>query len=412
MQGFAESALAAAEEHVPYFLVSYVRGVDDAYVEEFFNDLRREVAALVGAGRPHEVGVLATDLDVGEEHWPTQTVSALAATQVFVPLCSPRLLLSESVGRQWWIFRERLRRLRDESGENAPSLLPLRWSAVRDLPSDFPSYFPADPADPRRTLRQYLRLRTLRPQYTSFLDRLANRIVKTARVHTLREYWPLPSPSRTPNAFTLADTGLDGPLLRGTRNVRFVVVAGSRDDMERVRDELEYYGKDSTEWAPYRPRHVQPLAMQAQAVAASQLFGSEVTDLKDLRRTLDLAEEANDLVVLLLDPWSTRIPDSRRRLSDADRAGLPEAAVLVPVNAADRESERSHEELMFDVEQTLAHFFGRPDALHSRRLPTPESFHSQLASTLEEGRNRMFRASGRRSLPPDSTRERPILHGP
>jgi FxsC-like protein len=403
-------AAGTPEELLPYFLLSHVQGDDEAYVEELFQDLCREVGTLTGRARGADVGVLARDPEPGVDAWGVATSKALASCQVFLPLCSPRLLLNENAGRHWWIFRERLRRFRDEAGDEAPSLLPLRWTAVDDLPDGFPEFVPADPERPRRPLRQYLRLRSLRPQYRELVSRLSARIVAAAHAHPLRDYWPLPAPSRTPNAFAPSETGLDRPLARGTRNVRFVVAAGSRDDMERIRAAVDYYGKDSTEWAPYRPTEPTPLVEQAQAVAAGRLFGSEVTDLKDLRRTLDLAREANDLVVLLLDPWSTRIPDNRRRLTDADRDGLPDAPVLVPVNSADPESERSREELLFDVRQTLAQFLGRSGALYHGQLPTPESFDSQLAATLEEGRNRLYRAASAQAAP--SGGERPILRGP
>jgi FxsC-like protein len=389
--------------------VSHVSGDDDAYVHEFFHDLCRKVAELAGAARAQDVGVLASTLGPGAEAWPGSAAAGLAGGHVFVPLCSPRLFLSESAGRHWWIFRERLQRARDGAGD-APSMLPVRWASVGDLPSGFPDFVPVDAADPRRPLRQFLRLKSHRPQYREFLHRLADRIVRTARAHPLPGYWPLPAPSRTPNAFAAGAAGLGGPLTRGTRNVRFVVAAGSREDMERIRAGLESYGKGSAEWAPYRPLSAGSLADQAQAVAAGRLFGSEVTDLKDLQRTLDLAREAKDLVVLLLDPWSTRLPESRRQLSDADRAGLPDAAVLVPLNAADPESQQSREELMFEVEQTLSQFLGRSDALYSGRLPTPDSFGSELAAALEEGRNRMFRAGRKPSG--GAARERPILCGP
>ncbi|PRY29308.1 FxsC protein [Pseudosporangium ferrugineum] len=401
----------APEEHVPYFLVSHVRGDDDAYVEELFRDLRHAVGELTGQTRSADIGELARDLDPDATAWPAATADALARCQVFLPLCSARSLLNESAGRHWWIFRERLRRFRDEGGAEAPSLLPLRWTAVRDLSAGFPEFVPADPAEPRRPLGQYLRLRSLRPQYRAFVHRLAQRIVRTARAHPLGEYWPLPAPARTPNAFADAGSGAPDRLTRGTRNVRFVVAAGSRDDMEQVRSVLDYYGKESADWAPYLPVYSRPLAEQAKAVAAERLFGSEVTDLKDLRRTLDLAREARDLVVLLLDPWATRLPDSRRRLSDADGAGLPDAALLVPLSGADEESERSREELLFDVEQTLSQFLDRSDALYSGRLPTPDSFGGQLAAALEEGRNRMFR-SGRKVPPSGTGGDRPILRGP
>ncbi|WP_430788431.1 FxsC protein [Actinoplanes sp. G11-F43] len=404
-------ASAAPAEHVPYFLISHVRGDDDTYVEEFFRDLSREVATRSGPGRRTAAGVLATDLEPGADTWPPADAPALATCQTLLPLCSPRLLLNTSAGRHWWIFQERLRRFRDETGRTAPSLIPLRWSAVRDLPSGFPEFAAVDPADPRRPLRQFVRLRSMRSQYRAFVRALADRVVETAGRHPLRDYWPLPVPSRTPNAFAPPESGDDGPALtRGSRNVRFVVAAGSRDDMEQIRAQVDYYGKDATEWAPYRPLHPQPLIDQAQAVAAGRMFGSEVADLKDLRRTLDQAREANDLVVLLVDPWSTRLPDSRRRLTEADLSGLADAAVLVPVNSADPESDLSRDELLFDVRQTLGRFLGQSGALYLGRLPTPESFGRQLVEALEEGQNRLYR----NGHPPSGTEqsERPILRGP
>src|ERR1700759_3320894 len=107
MRGPTADAAAASEEHVPYFLVSHVRGDDDAYVEEFFRDLCREVVALTGLSRRADAGVLAADLDPGVDSWPPSDSPALATCQVMLPLCSPRLLLSASAGRHWWIFRER-----------------------------------------------------------------------------------------------------------------------------------------------------------------------------------------------------------------------------------------------------------------------------------------------------------------
>src|ERR1700761_8791828 len=108
MRGSTVDAPAGVrEELVPYFLLSHVRGDDDAYVEEFFRDLCREVGALTGRGRRVDVGVLVSEPESQADAWPVATAQALATAQVFLPLCSPRFLLSESAGRHWWIFQER-----------------------------------------------------------------------------------------------------------------------------------------------------------------------------------------------------------------------------------------------------------------------------------------------------------------
>src|SRR5690348_14103419 len=113
MHGTEVDATAAAPgESVPLFLVSHVSGDDDAYVDEFFRDLCRAVAEVAGIAQHADVGVLANIVDPGAEAWPALTAAALARCPIFLPLCTPRLLLSQSAGRHWWIFRERLERSR------------------------------------------------------------------------------------------------------------------------------------------------------------------------------------------------------------------------------------------------------------------------------------------------------------
>ena len=51
---------------------------------------------------------------------------------------------------------------------------------MRKAADGFPAFVPADPAEPRRPLGQYLRLRSLRPRYRDLVQRLATRIVTTS----------------------------------------------------------------------------------------------------------------------------------------------------------------------------------------------------------------------------------------
>jgi hypothetical protein len=50
-----------------------------------------------------------------------------------------------------------------------------------------------------------------------------------------------------------------------------------------------------------------PLADHAQAVAAGRLLDSDVADLDDLPARIEQAGRRNEMVVLLVDPWTTRI---------------------------------------------------------------------------------------------------------
>ncbi len=403
------------EGHVPYFFVSHARGDDDCYVEEFFDDLCTEVGAIGGLSRRSEVGFLGSDDAVGGHDWPKHFAANLSTCHVFIPLCSPRLFLSEASGKQWWIFSERLRRHAEETGREASSLLPLMWAPIGGLTDTPLEIFPIDTDQPERPLRQYLRLRSLRDRYRRFVTRLAERVVETARAHNLAPYRPMPAMSRTPSAFAVIDKGAPSlvPAVRSGRRVHFVVAAASRDEMDQIRDYLEFYGKRALDWAPYRPALDRPLADHAQAVAAGRLLDSDVADLDDLPARIEQAARSNEMVVLLVDPWTTRIEGRRRVLAEADRLGLAATAVLVPVSRDDQETSRNRDELQFDVRQTISRYVSRIDALFRADIQTPESFDADLAGVLEEGRNRIFKMGQPRNAPISPVPgDRPILRGP
>jgi FxsC-like protein len=353
---------------------------------------------------------------------------ALGRCHVFIALWSPRYFLNEMCGRQYWVFNERLRRQQTGSGGRPRSLLPLMWTPTNALAGASPLFVRPDDGVALRGLRRYVRLRGLREPYEAFVGRLAEQVVTAAQASALPQNIPVPALLETPSAFTVADlrpvsdagpAGASGDptaveaRASGSQQVCFVVAAGSRDEMRRVREDLSAYGEASRDWAPYRPALAAPLADHAQALAAEHLINSEFAEVEEVLNRIELANRQNEIVVLLVDPWSARLHPYREILAEADRRGLGSAAVLVPVDRADDETNRHADELGFGVRQMFRHSSDRATGLFRSRIETPEIFAADLTKVLERARNRVFVEGHVYHGPSDGPPgDRPILRGP
>lgn len=388
-----------------YFFLSYASGEDDTYVRKFFADLGAEVARRVEAEPGGTVGFLDPVGVDATAPWPNDVRTALATCRTFVALCSPKYLLSERCGREWTIFSERLDRYREATGITAPARIPLVWSGSRL----HPSLGPAQPTG-STDVRILVRLRSHRDAYREVLRRLADRIVSTAHAHPLPRSAADLDPETAGNAFAQ-------PLRQETQHapqqVHFVVAAGTRDEMRSVRTDVHYYGDERQDWAPYRPTLGGPLAAHAREVAAEQQLGSDVADLEELRERLARARRNNDIVVLLVDAWVTRLEKYRRTLAEFDRAGDGPVAILVPSSDEDPETADHRGELRSGLIRVLPDATGRRELMFRAAIETLGGFDSDLAVALEEARNKIFstghvfrRPAGRLPAP------RPILEGP
>ncbi|PRY18876.1 TIR-like protein FxsC [Pseudosporangium ferrugineum] len=171
-----------------YFFLSYARGDDDVYAMQFFRDLSTEVRVYAGLRADDEVGFVdQVSLRLGEA-WSDQLGQALSSAQTFVALCSPRYFLSEPCGREWAVFRSRLR------ADATEALIPIQWVPMRDQPSVV-RRFQTRQQGPETGigLRQLLRLSRHRDDYLTFLSDLAGHIVHAAE--------RFPVPAARPTAF-------------------------------------------------------------------------------------------------------------------------------------------------------------------------------------------------------------------
>ncbi|MFI5933656.1 FxsC protein [Actinoplanes sp. NPDC051494] len=391
---------------MPNFFLSSAAGDDDPYVSEFFEDLRDRVS---GSSSDHGAGLsfLGTigNRDAGT---PADMLLRLASCDVFVALTSPRYFRNESCGRQWTIFADRYR-----PGADRSAMIPVAWAVGVTAP-DFvgpPLSPPPGPpgTDVERGLRQLIRLRSLRREYEEFTGRLAARIVAAGERVPAPGAEPVTDLGAARNAFALA--GSD-------RRVHFVVAAASAEEMDKVRNDLAYYGADGLDWTPYLPVERETLASRARLLAADRALQADVTTLDDIIGRIERAREAREIVVILCDWWLTQLDAYQRILAEIDRRGLGDTAVLVPASSADRETMDRLPELRFGLRTTFRRSAGRSGALLRSEIGSADAFDADLSGILEEARNRLFKlgarpATGHDDRGRDEPRvDRPILRGP
>ncbi|PRY29302.1 TIR-like protein FxsC [Pseudosporangium ferrugineum] len=425
-----------------YFFLSYARGGDDVYVQEFFNDLCDEVRALEGLDPATEVGFLDNRNIQPGDTWPDTLVDALSRCQAFLALCSPAYFLSEPCGREWAIFQERIRQHQLRTGNTGSTLIPLRWLPSRTMPpaAQIIQYVP----EPRheidnrhqephreRGIRQLLRIRRNRDDYLEFVTTVAELVVEATwrdPMPTAAERLPfdgVPSAFHTAMHVDAVPPAVNGgpppvieptSLLPSSDKVYFVVSAPTAEEAadERVgREDRQYYGPTARSWSPYKPGTHEPLADYAARIAAGRSLRAQITEVGELEACIDQARRDNQIVVLLVDPWSTKMDANHEILVRYDRREDHPAAVMLPWSTDDLETSQKTPELNAAVRQTFPRNMRRPHTTTFRQsVLTTESFRSDLQAVLEESRNRVI-ANGTLQRPlPGPRGSRPILEGP
>nr|MDT0658257.1 FxsC protein [Micromonospora sp. DSM 115978] len=396
------------------FFLSRAAGDDDSYALRFFRDLSAKVREV--ADEDGDVGFVEASDASGQAPWSIVARDALTTSQTFVALCSPRYFLNERCGRQWSIFADRLHRHEQATGRRSPALIPVLWSSAGEATE--PSrggQWAGGVGDSGVPVRQLIRLRSLRPQYEAYLADLARHIVACSEANDLPESEADFEPDRVPNAFDL-----DGPVVghrafaeEPTQRVHFVVAAASRTEMDEVRNDLRFYGERGRDWAAYHPTLSGPLVAHARALAGERLFGSDVSDLDELASRVDQARRNNEIVVLLVDSWVTRLASYQRILADFDDRGDAGVAVLAPASTADAETVRHRGELRAQLGRTFPRNLNRGDQLVRLEIDSPESFEIDLVAALEEAQNRIFSHGVVFRRPAEeASPDRPILQGP
>jgi FxsC-like protein len=404
-----------------YFFLSYARGDDRDSIEKFFRDLSAEVRTHAGLPLDTVVGFLDVHVDVGTR-WSRALMQALRQCQTFIALVSPRYLRSEPCGREWTVFDNRLNQ---SGGQDVPALIPLLWLPPPQLPEvvsarQYRNHTMPDAYD-RTGLRQIIRLQRHHDDYLDMLNDLARQIVSIATTRAVPTSSQEPDFDEIPSAFHAASAG-DTTAGVAAHQVEFVVAAPTRRDlglreMASIQRDPQYYGERAQEWAPYRPGLDSPVADFARAIAIETEFHAVITDLGDPVADADQTHADNQIVVLLVDLWSTELRAHRRALARFDEvssdADEPVAAIMVPANHDDQQTQLHLERLLGSLKAIFVRRSAQGhDVTFRTNILSHQSFDADLRVVLERSRNRAFKTGTVYRKPPGPTRRRPILGGP
>jgi len=397
--------VAAGREAIPYFVLSHAHGEDEIFVGRFFRDVSVGVRGLLGISEDWPVGYLQAH-DTAASSWSTDEQVAVASCRTFVALCTPRYFLSASCGKSWGIFAARLAAHQAVAGRRSPALIAVSWLGP-DLPDPLPGpEWISKPitGEHGEDVSVLIRIQRHREAYEIVVRTVAERIVVAAqsdRLLTWEGAW-----SAAEDLFVR----LRWELPRRFPLVRMAAIAGTRRQMEEVRANLEPYGDRSEDWAPYRPITGKSAVARARSVALQREMLTEVVPVSGLLDRLYEARRSNGIVLILVDPWSTRRDELLEVLRGVQKIDDGTATIMVAMSEDDPETVEHRSQLR----AALRNVFGRQSrCLATARWAEPENadkFDGDLAVVLSEAEERLLAmAPGSASL---TTADRPILRGP
>lgn len=181
-----------------FFFFSYARDDEDdeALIDEFYDDLRREVRRRVGLIKEDSVAFRDTrNIGIGQE-WPIELGRALQRSRTCVCLYSPTYFRKPNCGKEVQVFRvrEKLSFSQGRSSTHPAAIFPAIWVPCQDeIPQtmhdiqfdhgDFPNSYR------KFGLRQLKNVARFGDDYKMFIQEFASRIVAAAKEDALL---PLP----------------------------------------------------------------------------------------------------------------------------------------------------------------------------------------------------------------------------
>ncbi|WBB56676.1 TIR-like protein FxsC [Verrucosispora sp. WMMD573] len=410
-----------------YFFLSYARGDEDALVQRFYEELSAEVRLIAGLSRDEKVGFVDRTMQVGER-WPQRLVEALGSCRSFLALMTPRYFQSRPCGQEWQFFAERTARFENQRQVDTSLLKPLMWIPAqpgRIHPVAQPLQYSSDSfGDPYQRLgvRQLMRLQRHSDDYRTFLFELANQIVSSVEAHPLPEHRRPVELQAVESAFHARQTANGALRLTATDGdaesmlVHFVIATSDREEMRDVREHLTVYGDDPLQWSPYRPPMREPLVEYAREIAAEHSYRSTVVEVEELSRSADLAARYNQILVLIVDAWLTRLPQRRQALIEQAAVALSgqqtAAAILIPSSREDPET-REHWQALSRACREIFGGYTSDDELYWSNIFTHRAFEELLSQVLEVARNRLLKRSwAHRPIDSSMDTSPPRLDGP
>ncbi len=310
------------------------------FLEDLGSQLRRHTGFPEGDLRHLDTGNVE---DAGV--WSPWSLRAMQKCKVLICLYSKSYFDSLYCGQVLGAFLGRLKAWMEQRfGSNSipPLIFPVLWEFPADLPTILPkaardiAFAETDFGSLYREKGLSFILRhakagrnEYKQHYDAFLDTFAAILFQAAQSNPLPEDLTVKPLREIPSLFykSVADNQ-DNYEDEGAEHAKFVFVAARNNEIGSLRSP-DAYGEVSSDWRPFHPLKEYVHDTTYQAAYAANLRPSSIFLDADFLRLLSLADDRNNIILLLVDPWTVRLESYFQYVKQYDSTELPNSTVLV-----------------------------------------------------------------------------------
>lgn len=336
---------------------SYARDNTDKYLDKFYADLREEIRQHTGLLQAN-ILFRDTGLQTGE-YWDNELKDALATSEALICVVSPIYVGREFCGKEFQIFRERVDAATAPPRQLANAtnvILPVLWMPVKgDMPevlSRLQHYSDDYPPDYKTEGLRYLLMLEKETEYRRFLHLFVARVLEVTppRTAALPPLDDVPAFEEVPSAFHVrripAPTPGPEQSAGGPNNVKFVFLAARGPEIQPLRRAACYGNDGGWFWRPFDPPDQVTVGTIAQQAASDENLRYQEIPLDDqIIERLRLADEKKEIIVVVVDVWSMKVPTYHDLMRLYDTAGFLNCAVIIIWNEEDDETQHNLSEL-------------------------------------------------------------------
>jgi FxsC-like protein len=393
------------------FFLSYARedNNSEGLVRKFYEDLSKDIAGKIAAS-PNDVGFFdGAEIEHGAV-WDQKLASALQQSHVFIAIYSPYYFQKKFCGKEWAVFNSRVNAYAKSlpQGAEFPGLMfPVLWqkedyvrsvipTVIGNIQYKFDGY---GKAYAEQGLRVMLRNRKFRQQYDDFIPVLADKIIEASRRHKLPALPNLPPLDQVAETFPAppgAPAQAAQPQVAGAnpRYVKFIFLAGRKQELRPFRASLAPYGERGGEWRPWLPDPKDEVDLLVQDVIQRErlIMDGEIPLDNELEERLDEAENGNKIVVIVVDLWTLQLANYRKLMRDVvDPKQLVNCVIVVPWNPQDPEAVNQRQTLEDLLQSTFVKRTANdsPDLL--TQIDSATKLRDRLAAMLQVTRSKIIK---------------------
>jgi FxsC-like protein len=409
-----------------WFFLSYARYDLNPTLTQFYDDLAEAVWLRAG-GEKKDVGFFDGTLGPGEA-WTESLEKGLQTCRAFVALYSATYFDREFCGKEWQVFRSRLDRFA-AGGKRPPLIFPVLWGPEGTLKSKLPAaatdiqYKHADFGKlyAEKGLFDLMTVNEYQDSYRKFLRDFAQLLWERAGQYELpaldgAEVSTAQSAFQSPRQARPATVQVEPDKL-GPRYVKFIFIVGSKEEIRQTqRTQVDNYGGfKGTDWRPYYPVSQTEVGRLALVCAAKDVetLGYDIVSVDEsLLGQLETMEKNNNVVIIVVDPWTLKIDRYRNQLRNFDDRSFVNCAVLIPWNLNDPETNRDLEELRGHVGWALGKRIVQKDPTAILdRINSAERLDTEMAACFNKVRMRLIEYA-QVAKPISSGKTLPAITGP